>query len=112
MRNYDLQFLKHFSMLIGALGREEDKVGALAPIVGIVLGALGGCMVPVEIFPAPMLVVAHAVPQYWALTAWQDLVFDGATLGGIIGPVLVLVAFATALLAGATLLLRRQLTHG
>ena len=97
-------------LLIGALGQDEDKVGSLAPIIGIVLGALGGCMVPIEVFPAPMLAIAHAIPQFWAVQAWQKLIFDGAGLGAIAGPVLVLLAFAVALLGTATMALRRQLS--
>ncbi len=97
-------------LLIGALGRDEDKVGSLAPIIGIVLGALGGCMVPIEVFPAPMLAIAHAIPQFWAVQAWQRLIFEGAGLDGIAGPVLVLLAFAVALLGTATMALRRQLS--
>lgn len=97
-------------LLIGALGQDEDKVGSLAPIIGIVLGALGGCMVPIEVFPAPMLAIAHAIPQFWAVQAWQKLIFDGAGLGAIAGPILVLLAFAVALLGTATVALRRQLS--
>ena len=41
-------------------------------------GALGRCVVPLEIFPPGMQVVAHAVPHYWAVAAWLELVFDGA----------------------------------
>ena len=96
-------------LLIGALGHDEDRVGSVAPIIGIVLGALGGCMVPIEVFPAPMLAIAHAIPQFWAVQAWQQLIFDGADLGAIAGPILVLLAFAVALLGTATMALRRQL---
>ncbi len=53
-------------LLIGVIGQDEDRAGAITPIVGIVLGALGGCMVPLEIFPDTMTTVAHVVPQYWA----------------------------------------------
>ena len=67
-------------------------------------------MVPIEVFPAPMLAIAHAIPQFWAVQAWQQLIFDGGDLGAIAGPILVLLAFAVALLGTATLALRRQLS--
>lgn len=98
-------------MLVGALGRSEDRVSAIAPVTGIVLGALGGCMVPLEIFPPAMRTVAHVVPQFWAITAWQRLVFDGADITGVLGPLVVLAAFAAVFLGLATTILRRDLVR-
>ncbi len=99
-------------LLAGAVGRNEDRVSAITPIVGLVLSALGGCMVPLEVFPPAMKALAHAVPPYWALEAWRALVFDGVSLGGVLVNVAVLLAFAAALLGVATVLLRRQLARG
>lgn len=99
-------------MLVGAVGRNEDRVSALTPIVGLVLAALGGCMVPYEVFPPAMAAVAHAVPHYWAVRGWQRLIFDGVGLSGVASSLAVLVAFAMALLAAATVRLRRELVGG
>lgn len=99
-------------LLVGAIGANEDRVGAITPIVGMVLGALGGCMVPAEIFPSSMLVVARLVPHYWAMQAWRSLVFDGAGLGAIAGDLAVLAAIGVALVTVATLLMRRTLLAG
>lgn len=99
-------------LLLGALGRDEDRVSAMAPMFGMVLGALGGCMVPLEVFSGPMLSVARLTPHYWAVTAWQSLVFDGAGVEAIAGSLAVLAAVAVVLIAGAVLALRRELTGG
>jgi ABC-2 type transport system permease protein len=99
-------------LLVGALGRNADRVGALAPIIGIVLGALGGCMVPLEVFPPAMETVAHAVPHFWAVRAWQQLIFDGAGVGTILPSLAVLAATATVAIAVATAVLRRELMGG
>jgi ABC-2 type transport system permease protein len=99
-------------LLVGTLGKSEDRVSAIAPVTGIVLGALGGCMVPLEIFPPTMRTIAHVVPQFWAITAWQRLVFDGVGLTGVLGPVVVLGAFAVVFLGFATWVLRRDLVQG
>lgn len=98
-------------LLVGAIGRDQDRVGAVAPVIGIVLGALGGCMVPLEIFPAAMESLAHAIPHYWAVRAWQQLIFEGAGVGAIVPSLLALIAFAAAFLGLATVLLRRQLVR-
>lgn len=96
-------------LVVSTLARDPDRVSALGPPFGIVLAALGGCMVPLEVFPDPMLVVARAVPHYWAMVGWQRLVFDGGDLADVAASVAVLLAFAVALLAGAAVLLRRDL---
>ncbi|MDO8363095.1 MAG: ABC transporter permease [Actinomycetota bacterium] len=99
-------------LMVGALGGNEDRVGAITPPIGIVLGALGGCMVPLEVFSPTMRSVAHAVPQYWAMTAWQRLIFDGEGIGGITMPLLALAGFAVVFLTGAVLALHRSLLRG
>jgi ABC-2 type transport system permease protein len=99
-------------ILVGSLSRDADRVSAISPPVGIALGALGGCMVPLEVFPPVMLAVAHAVPQYWAMTAWQQLVFDGDGVGAIVVPLAVLTAFAVVLVGSAAAVLRRLLLSG
>jgi ABC-2 type transport system permease protein len=97
-------------LLLGVLARNEDRVSAVAPMLGMTLGALGGCMVPLEIFSGPMLWVARLTPHYWAVSAWQRLVFDGEGIGAIAGSLGVLLGLAVVLITGATVALRRELT--
>ncbi len=99
-------------LLVGAVGRNEDRTAAITPIVGMVLGALGGCMIPLDVFSPAMANVARGTPHYWALTAWQRLVFDGAGVGAIGVPLAVLGVVAGVLLGAAALLLRRELARG
>lgn len=99
-------------LLVGAVGRNEDRVGALTPVIGIVAGSLGGCTVPLQFFPDAMRTVSRAVPHGWAVDAWEQLVFDGAGLADIAGELAVLAAFAAAFVAVATLLMRRALQSG
>jgi ABC-2 type transport system permease protein len=51
-------------LLIG-LVLEERAAGAAIGITGVVLAALGGLWVPVEVFPSGMRTLAHAMPSYW-----------------------------------------------
>lgn len=51
-------------LLIG-LALEEKAAGAAIGIVGVVLAALGGLWVPVQIFPEALQAVAVALPSYW-----------------------------------------------
>lgn len=99
-------------VLVGALGADADRVTALSPPVGITLASIGGCTVPLEVFPAAMVTFAHAVPHYWAITAWQDLVFDGDGVADIAPQLGVLALFAVAFVTLGSLALRRMLRRG
>lgn len=59
-------------LLIGLI-LEERAAGAATGIVGVVLAALGGLWVPVDIFPSGMRGVAHAMPSYWYAQLGRDV---------------------------------------
>jgi ABC-2 type transport system permease protein len=96
---------------IGAFGRNPDRTAALAPILGIALAIIGGCILPLELFPASLRAVAHGVPQYWAVSAWQQLIFDGAHTANIAASLAVLLTSAAALFALAIASFTRELRH-
>ncbi|MEZ5218409.1 MAG: ABC transporter permease [Ilumatobacteraceae bacterium] len=99
-------------LLVGAIADDPDRVSAISPPVGIVLGALGGCMIPFEVFSPTMQSIAKAVPHTWALNGWRTLVFDGGGVADIRGSIAVLSVWVVALLSVASVLLRRRLTSG
>jgi ABC-2 type transport system permease protein len=68
-------------LLIG-LVLEERAAGAAIGITGVVLAALGGLWVPVDIFPASMKAIAHAMPSYWYAELGRN-VAAGASLSGV-----------------------------
>ncbi len=79
--------------------------------MGLGLAALGGCMVPLEIFPDTMVKVAHITPHAWALDGFSELIRHGGTIVSIGPELAVLAVFAAALLALGTWRLRAKLTH-
>ena len=76
-------------LLIG-LVLEERAAGAAIGITGVVLAALGGLWVPVDIFPSSMRTLAHAMPSYWYARLGRDVV--AGTAPSVLA-VLVLAAF-------------------
>ncbi|HSD48439.1 MAG TPA: ABC transporter permease, partial [Actinomycetota bacterium] len=54
-------------MLLGAALRTEQQAIGLGLLAGLGLGALGGCMVPLEFFSPTMQTVAHFTPHAWAI---------------------------------------------
>ncbi|MCK9926016.1 ABC transporter permease [Frankia sp. Mgl5] len=99
-------------LVVGAIGRDPERTSSITPFVGIVLGAIGGCMVPLEFFPPAIDAVAHVTPHYWAVTGWDALIIDGAGLADVGVNLAVLAVMAVALSATAAAILRHQLARG
>jgi linearmycin/streptolysin S transport system permease protein len=94
---------------IGTLLRNEQQAAGLSLLLGLGLGALGGCMVPLEVFSPVMRNVAHITPQAWGNDAFARLIGHGASITGILPQLGVLAAYAAVLLALAAWRLRRVL---
>jgi ABC-2 type transport system permease protein len=97
------------AMLVGAVASNAEQASALGVVGGLVLGAMGGAMVPPEIFPETMRTISRATPHAWALDGLRALAVDGATLAGVLPQVGVLLAFAAVLLGLAAWRLRASL---
>ncbi len=98
------------AMLFGALMRSEQQAGAVGVFVGLALAALGGSMVPLEIFPPVMARIAHLTPHAWALGAMDDAITRGATPAEAWRDLTVLAVYGVVLFAAAVPLFRRSLT--
>ena len=77
--------------------------------LGLALAALGGCMVPFEVFPGWLQTVAHVTPHAWAIDAFTEVIQRGGGLGQIGLELAVLVLYGGALLAAASYTLRRAI---
>jgi ABC-2 type transport system permease protein len=97
-------------VFVGTLFRNEQQATGISLLLGLGLGALGGCMVPLEVFTPTMRQVAHITPQAWGNDAFAKLVGHGASITGILPQLGVLAAYAVVLLALASWRLRRVLS--
>lgn len=87
-------------LLFAALGGSEKQLGAIGSVVLLVMGVLGGCMVPRLAMPSFMKALGLAVPHGWALDGYYDvLVRQGTTLQDVALPIAALLAFAAAFVA-------------
>jgi ABC-2 type transport system permease protein len=93
-------------IFLGTLFANEQQASGVSLLAGLGLAALGGCMVPLEVFSPTMKHIAHLTPHAWASDAFAKLVGHGASITDIGPQLAVLAAFATALLALATWRLR------
>jgi len=94
-------------LLIG-LALDERAAGGAIGFLGVVLAALGGLWVPVEIFPAGLRDVAHGLPSYWYAQLGRDVAAGG---GPSAAAVLALAGFTALFAALAVLVARRRPLH-
>lgn len=99
------------AMLLGSLIDNEGAASGLGVGVGLVLAALGGGMMPLEIFPDTLRTIAHVTPHAWAYDALAEIQRRDAGLVDILGPLAVLVGMALALILIGTWALRRSLAR-
>ena len=97
-------------MLLGSFRLAEAATIGIGVTSGLVLGALGGAMVPLEVLPDTVRTVARFTPQGWAMLGFRDLQWEGS-LVGIVDNLAVLVGMGVVLTFLASLSLRRTLTR-
>jgi len=98
-------------MLLGSTFSNEQQAGGIAVFLALILAALGGAMVPLEIFPPTMLKVAHLTPHAWALDGLSELIrFEGG-LADIVVEIGVLLGFGVVLIGIAAWRFHRVLTR-
>jgi ABC-2 type transport system permease protein len=80
---------------MAAVGGSEKQVSAIGSIVILVMGLIGGCMVPRIIMPAVMKTAGLAVPHAWALDGYFDvLVRSGTDLADVAPQIGAILGFA------------------
>tara|TARA_R110002096_G_scaffold77896_12_gene183553 strand:- start:58633 stop:59718 length:1086 start_codon:yes stop_codon:yes gene_type:complete len=90
--------------LMASFGGTEKQVGGIGSILLLVMGLLGGAMVPRMVMPSLMKTIGFITPQAWALDGYHALlVSQTSTLGAVFAPVAAIVGFA-AVFAGIALL--------
>ncbi len=96
--------------LLGCWARSGEQAVALAVVLGVAGGMLGGCMWTLDAVGPAMRTAGHLVPQAWAMDALTATVFDGSGLAGVLPDIVALAAFAAVLCTLAAWRLRRAAT--
>ncbi len=99
------------AMLIGSLLDNASAASSAGVGLGLVVAALGGCMLPLELFPDTLQTLAHITPHAWAYEALAEVQRHDAGITDIVPQLAVLVAMAAGLLALGTWALRRSMTR-
>jgi ABC-2 type transport system permease protein len=96
------------SMCMGTVFGSVDQALSFSPLIGTVVGMLGGCMWPLAIVPGAMQDFGHLFPSAWALDAYISLIFQKGGVGEVLPSVAVLMSMALAVGAIAVYRLRRE----
>jgi ABC-2 type transport system permease protein len=98
-------------VLMGSVFSNDQQAGGVGVVLSLGLAALGGCMLPIELFSPTMQTVAHFTPHAWALDGYAELVRRSGNTGDILLELGVLVGYAAVLLALAAWRLRIAITR-
>ena len=99
------------AMLIGATMHNDEQAAGVTIMTALALGALGGSLLPLDLFGATMRTVAHVTPHAWAIDAFTQMGRHGATFVDVLPQLGVLAAMAVVLIGLASWRLRLTLTR-
>lgn len=97
-----------FALAVAAFARTTAQATTVGGVANIIFGALGGVMVPKLVMPLAMQKATMLSPMAWGLNGFIDVFVRGAHLGGVLGPVGLLLGFAAFCLALAGWRLREM----
>ena len=98
-------------ILLGSVFSNDQQAGGVGVIFSLGLAALGGAMLPSELFSPTMQRVAHITPHAWALDGFAELVRRGGNTLDILPELGVLSLYAVILLVLAAWRLRVAITR-
>lgn len=99
------------AMVFGTVFSNPDQASGVGVIVALGLAALGGAMLPLELFSDGLRTVARFTPHYWAVEGFGQLVRHDRGVADILPQLGMLAAWAGVLLTLATWRMRVVLTR-
>ena len=98
-------------LLMGAVFSNDQQAAGIGIVLSLGLAALGGAMLPSELFSPTLQRISHLTPHAWALDGFAELVRRNGTVGDILLELGVLSAYAAILFLLAAWRLRVAITR-
>jgi ABC-2 type transport system permease protein len=90
-------------LLLTAVSGTIQQLYAIANLVAVLFGGLGGTFAPASSYPAWAAALAHLTPQYWAIEAFHEVMSGDGGLVDVLPNLGVLLAFSVGLTTLAAL---------
>jgi len=100
------------SSLIAVSAHSSEQATTIGGILNILLGAIGGVMVPKFIMPPIMQELTQISPMAWGIDGFLDIFLKSANLGAVIGNVIMLMLFGIVFLILSVLVLQNRIKKG
>jgi ABC-2 type transport system permease protein len=100
------------ALLVAAVGRTPEQAGTIGGILCLLLGAVGGVMVPVFVMPRILQVLSNGSPMAWGLQGYLDLFLRGGGVRDVLDEAGLLLASAAVLMGAAYAVLRARSMRG
>lgn len=98
------------AMCFGTFFSNPEQASGIGVVFALGLAALGGAMMPIELFSDTLASVARLTPHYWAIDAFAELIRHDGTVLDVGRQLAVLGAYTLVLLLLASWRMRRVLT--
>ncbi|MHC4242681.1 MAG: ABC transporter permease [Planctomycetota bacterium] len=95
-------------MFVCTIGRTEQSVGSAGWATFLIMGMLGGCMVPLIFLPSWLRPFSHFSPVKWGILALEGAIWRDFRFAEIISPCLVLLAIGLGFFLLGVVMLQRQ----
>ena len=95
------------ALLVASIARTNQQATIVGGVGNILMGAIGGIMVPKFMMPGAMQTLAECSPMAWGLNGFHTVMLRHGNLAAILPDLVKLLAFAAAALAVAIWLNRR-----
>ena len=100
------------SSLIAVSASSSEQATTIGGILNILLGAVGGVMVPKFIMPESMQRIAELSPMSWGLDGFLAIFLNSADISMILDKVLLLISFGAITLILSMIILRIRISKG
>lgn len=97
-----------YGLLVAVVVRTTEQATAIGGVGNILLGALGGIMVPKFVMPDYLQAATHLSPMAWGLEGFLDILLRGGDLRSIVPEALTLFILGVLLLSAALILVQRR----
>lgn len=87
------------AVLIASLAKTERGVGGIGSLVIQLMALIGGVFFPITILPEWLQPIRYASIMGWSMEGMQDIQLHGATLSGVVAPILALIGMGVVFFA-------------